>query len=190
MNPNVWGCLKPNESRWDEINRKAIKYEHPHNFPTELFCLRVTYRIGLKIAKTQSILAESEYLDRMGDVDLSAEDRDFWQWVKDNPHLKITITEGAKKAASLLSAGHLAIALPGIWGGYRSKRNDVDCVPFLIPQLEVFAADGREIIFCFDNDIKPRTIANVNNGNVSINTGSQKYGGGKDTLSRSIQHVS
>ena len=163
MNPNVWGCLKPNESRWDEINRKAIKYEHPHNFPTELFCLRATYRIGLKIAKTQSILAESEYLDRMGDVDPSTEDRDFWQWVKDNPHLKITITEGAKKAASLLSSGHLAIALPGIWGGYRSKRNDVDCVPFLIPQLEVFAADGREIIFCFDNDIKPRTIANVNN---------------------------
>ena len=27
-------------------------------------------------------------------------------------------------------------------------------------------------------------------GNVSINTGSQKYGGGKDTRSRSIQHVS
>ena len=162
MTPNVWGCLKPNEPRRDEIKRKAIKYEHPPNFPTELFCLRVTYRIGLKIAKTQSILAESEYLDRMGDADPSAEDRDFWQWVKDNPHLKITITEGAKKAASLLSAGHLAIALPGIWGGYRSKINGVDCVPFLIPQLEVFAADGRAIIFCFDNDIKPSTIANVN----------------------------
>lgn len=163
MNLSDWGCLKPNKPRWDEVNRKAIKYEHPHNFPTELFCLRVTYRIGLEIAKTQSILAESEYLDRMGDVDPSAEDRDFWQWVKDNPHLKITITEGAKKAASLLSAGHLAIALPGIWGGYRSKIDGVPCVPFLIPQLEVFAADGREIIFCFDNDIKPSTIANVNN---------------------------
>ena len=162
MNPSEWGCLKPNKPRRNEVKRKDIKYEHPYGFPVELFCLRVTYRIGLKIAKTQGILAESQYLDRMVDVDSSDEDRDFWQWVKDTPSLKITITEGAKKAASLLSAGHLAIALPGITMGYRSKINEVSSTPFLIPQLKMFAVDGREVIFCFDNDDKPSTIADVN----------------------------
>jgi Domain of unknown function (DUF3854) len=162
MNLSEWGCLKPDNPRWDEAKRKHIKYEHPHGVPTELFCLRVTYRIGLKIAKNRGILAETEYLARMVDVDPASEDRGFWQWVKENPSLKITITEGTKKAASLLSAGCLAIGLPGIFGGYRSKINGVDCIPFLIPQLELFATGGREFVFCFDNDTSPKTIANVN----------------------------
>ncbi|WP_144875792.1 plasmid replication protein, CyRepA1 family, partial [Hyella patelloides] len=33
--------------------------------------------------------------------------------------------------------------------------------PRLIPQLEIFAHPEREIIFAFDNDTKPKTIANV-----------------------------
>ena len=221
MTPSEWGCLKPDNPRRDEEKRKIIKYEHPHGFPTELFCPRVTYRIGLEIAKRQGlgdiyaerILQENRVSqvvpaknkefrgfgsdtkttgidgdnrcesgdDQRGTtsnspisrikeiaifsdgIDLSDEDHSFWQWVKDNPQLKITITEGAKKAASLLSAGHLAIALSGIRGGYRSKIRGIPCIPFLIPQLEVFAGEGREIIFCFDNDIKPSTIADVNN---------------------------
>lgn len=159
MNLSQWGCLKPNQPRRDEFKRKAIKYEHPHGFPTELFCLRVTYRIGLKIARLQGL--GDEYLKRMGDVDPSTEDWDFWEWVKATSALNITITEGAKKAASLLSVGQLAIALPGVYNGRRIKKDGVDCVPFLIPQLEVFASGGRQIIFCFDHDDKPKTIANV-----------------------------
>lgn len=216
--PSEWGCFKPNDPRWDESKRKHIKYEHPHGVSTELFCLRVTYRIGLKNAKQQGL--EDIYVERIlqknrvsqvipaknkdfkgfgsdnkttgidfarrtlrergettGDgrisrikeiailadgIDLSCEDDTFWQWIEDNPSLRITITEGAKKAASLLSAGHLAIALPGIFSGYRSKINGVDCIPFLIPQLAIFAVEGREIAFCFDNDENPKTIANVN----------------------------
>jgi Domain of unknown function (DUF3854) len=162
MTLSDWGCLKPNQPRWDEKKRKHIKYEHPSGVTTELFCLRVTYRVGLKIAKTQGLEIEIQYLSRMVGIDPTVEDVNFWQWVKDNPALKITITEGAKKAASLLSAGHLAIALPGIWGGYRSKINSVDCIPFLIPQLEIFATGEREFAFCFDQDTSPETIANVN----------------------------
>jgi hypothetical protein len=161
MNPSEWGCLKPNEPRWDSEKRKYIRYEHPHGVPTELFCLRVTYRIGLKISKTQSLDAEIQYLDRMVDVDPDTEDRDFWQWVLDNPTLTIIITEGAKKAASLLSTGYLAIALPGIYGGYRSKINGVDCIPHLIPQLKIFAKQGRKFVFAFDNDTNPNTAKNV-----------------------------
>lgn len=161
-NLSEWGCLKPNNPRWDDTNQKSIKYEHPHGFPTELFCLRVTWAIGLKIAKTQGVETESEYLDRMGDNDLTTEDENFWQWVVDNPQLSIVITEGAKKAASLLSAGYLAIALPGIYGGYRSKINGVSCLPILIPQLEVFCQDTREISFCFDRDTNFKTVMAVN----------------------------
>jgi Domain of unknown function (DUF3854) len=161
MDLSEWGCLKPNVPRWDEQEQKSIKYEHPHGFPTELFCLRVTYGIGFKIARNNGILAEAGYLARMVDVDCSDEDRGFWQWVLDNPQLKIIITEGTKKAASLLSAGYLAIGLPGIWAGFRSKINRVDCIPFLIPQLKIFCQEGREFVFCFDNDTKPTTIANV-----------------------------
>ena len=163
MTLSEWGCFKPNHPRWDETKRKHIKYEHPHGIPTELFCLRVTYRIGLKIAKNNGLAAEAKYLDRMADINPTDEDLGFWQWVKDNPYLKITITEGVKKAASLLSAGHLAIALPGIWGGYRSKINGAGCIPFIIPQLELFAVDDREFVFCFDQDTRFSTIADVNN---------------------------
>jgi Domain of unknown function (DUF3854) len=161
MNLSQWGCLKPNDMRWDSEKRKRIKYEHPYGVPTELFCLRVTYRIGLKISKTQSLEAEIQYLDRMVDVDPDTEDRGFWQWVLDNPALNIIITEGAKKAASLLSAGYLAIALPGIYGAYRSKINGVDCIPHLIPQLKIFTSKGREFVFAFDNDTNPNTVKNV-----------------------------
>lgn len=162
MTLSNWGCLKPNQPRWDRAKQKHIKYEHPHGVSTELFCLRVTYRIGLKIAKTQGVLAEAQYLDRMVDADPASEDRDFWLWVKNTPFLKIIITEGAKKVAALLSAGYLAIAVPGIFAGYRSQIKGLDCVPFLTPQLKLFASEGREIVFCFDRDEKPTTIANVN----------------------------
>ena len=88
----------------------------------------------------------------------------FWAWVIENPKIPIIITEGAKKAGSLLTAGHAAIALPGIYNGYRQVKDDYGNkigFPCLIPQLEVFAIEGRKIIFCFDNDVKPKTIKNV-----------------------------
>jgi Domain of unknown function (DUF3854) len=162
MSLSEWGCLKPGHPRWDKAKRKHIKYEHPHGVPTELFCLRVTYQIGLKIAKNNGLGTEAKYLDRMVNINPADEDQGFWQWVQDNTSLTIIITEGAKKAASLLSAGHLAAALSGIYSGYRSKIHGVDCIPFLIPQLEIFAANGREIVFCFDQDTNPKTITNVN----------------------------
>ncbi|WP_313934941.1 DUF3854 domain-containing protein [Nostoc sp. FACHB-857] len=40
--------------------------------------------------------------------------------------MPITITEGAKKAASLLSQGHAAIGLAGINGGYYKTNNQLD----------------------------------------------------------------
>ncbi len=59
----------------------------------------------------------------------------------------------------------MAIALPGIYNGYRQPKDKLGNKHgkrTLIPQLKVFAQKDREIIFCFDNDTKSSTIKNVN----------------------------
>jgi hypothetical protein len=160
--PSRWGCFKPDRPRISQEKGKAIKYEHPAKCPTEIFALRVSYAIGLKIAEKQGL--KDDYLVRLGDNSLDSEDREFWQWVIDNPSLVLAFTEGAKKAGSLLSAGYAAIALPGIYSGYRQLK---DChgqpidLPRLIPKLLPFCGGGREISFFFDQDSKPKTIENV-----------------------------
>ena len=162
MLPSEWGCIKPDQPRFNKKERKKIKYEHPRDIPLEVFCLRVSFRIGLKCAQKAGLLAEKSYLDRISLIDdMTAEDTGFWQWIKDNPSIKIVLTEGAKKAGGMLSAGYIAIGLPGIYSGYRSKINGVPCIPHLIPQLEVFAHPDREIVFAFDRDLKASTIKAV-----------------------------
>ena len=92
------------------------------------------------------------------------EDQEFWRWALKTPELPLLITEGAKKAGSLLTAGYAAIALPGIWGGYRQPKDEQGNKigkPKLIPQLEAFAGGGREVVFVFDSDTKPKTVASV-----------------------------
>lgn len=141
---------------------KAIKYETPPKTPTEIFALRVSYGIGLKIAEKQGL--KDDYLVRLGGNSLDSEDQGFWQWVLDNPSIPLLITEGAKKAGSLLTAGYAAIALPGIYSGYRQEKDpwgNVIGLPRLIPQLEAFCQNGREITFFFDQDTKPKTVKNV-----------------------------
>ena len=222
--PSQWGCFKPDRPRISQKKDKVkpIKYEHPAKTPTEIFALRVSYRIGLKIAKKYDLTGQ--YVERVltanesgekakriksagfgdseadvtggsrsrairlqsGDVSpsgqkeldpikeaaflsldpdtLEKEDQGFWAWVIENPSIALLITEGAKKAGSLLSAGYVAIALPGIYSGYRQLK---DChgqpidLPRLIPQLMPFCGGGREIAFFFDQDTKPKTVKNV-----------------------------
>ncbi len=159
MGRSTWGCIKLDNPRFDHEKRKPIKYEQPRGVECEIFCLRVTWAVGLAIAENQGM--QDEYRDRMGNELLTTEDTQFWAWVIATPKLIIVPTEGAKKAAALLSAGCLAIALPGIWMGIRTSRNGVPAVPYLIPQLEVFCHPDREFVFCFDRDEKPKTIAEV-----------------------------
>jgi hypothetical protein len=160
--PSQWGCYKPDQPRVSQDKGKPIKYEHPAKCPTEIFALRASYRIGLKIAEKQGL--KDDYLARLGIESLDSEDREFWQWVRENPSIAILITEGAKKAGSLLTAGYAAIALPGIYSGYRQIK---DChgqpidLPRLIPQLMPFCGGGREISFFFDQDSNPKTVKNV-----------------------------
>jgi len=153
---SLWGCLKPDTPRIDREKHKPIKYEHPHNTPTEAFFLRVTPKIWALIARHYNVLLPNDYE--------TLPHAAFWRWVIDN-NLPIIITEGAKKTAALLSQGFIAVGLPGIWGGVRKSKNE-DGEPtgeyHLIPQLKPFCTEGRQIDFCFDQDEKVKTVRNVN----------------------------
>ncbi|OKH41141.1 hypothetical protein NIES2101_34775 [Calothrix sp. HK-06] len=190
MQPSEWGCFKSDQPRIDQekselflapqsgiapkvhkqlieltpwmawgitVNLKHIKYEHPSKVQTEIFALWVPARVWQKVALRYNVHLPDDYKN----LPLSA----FWQWVIDNPGIPIVLTEGAKKAAAILSCGYVALALPGVNGGYRQPKNDFgenDGLPFLINPLKIFAQKGRRIYFCFDADDKQRTVRNVN----------------------------
>ncbi|MBD2537023.1 DUF3854 domain-containing protein, partial [Nostoc flagelliforme FACHB-838] len=87
----------------------------------------------------------------------------FWYCVCKH-NIPLIITEGAKKAASLLSHGHAAIGLPGISSGYRSPKNEWGKKigdSYLADELAVFATSSREIKICFDYETKPETKLNI-----------------------------
>jgi Domain of unknown function (DUF3854) len=150
---------------------KIIKYEAPPQVPTEIIALCPTWAIGFKIARRYNL--EQEYSQRFfanfPEIETrkngyATKDRGFWQWVRSNPCISTIITEGAKKAGVLLTAGYVAIALPGIYNGYRQPKDQWGHKignPYLIPQLQAFAQKDRKIIFCFDQDSKPKTATNV-----------------------------
>ncbi len=91
----------------------------------------------------------------------------FWQWVELLvPQLSLVITEGGKKAESLLTQGYVAIALYGVNGGYRANRKiGGELIPLekpdLIEDLKRFCVPGRSIILAFDQDSKPDTREKV-----------------------------
>ncbi|MDJ0717465.1 MAG: DUF3854 domain-containing protein, partial [Prochloraceae cyanobacterium] len=172
--PAVWGQFKPkfpyryikkrqnNDFKGSGTKRepKTIKYEPPRKVPTEIYALRITLNIWEQIAQLNNVpLPDNIEIDPD-----TNEAKGFWSWVLANPSIRLIITEGAKKAGALLSAGYAGIALPGIWNGIRRLKDEFGRktgLAFLIPQLKVFAAKGREINFCFDNDVKPKTQRQV-----------------------------
>jgi hypothetical protein len=150
--PREWGCFKPNSPRRSGEG-KTIKYEHSPGEATRAFFLSVGQHIWQRIAEHYHVALPEQIITTS-----NGEAVGFWAWVIQN-NLPIVITEGAKKAASLLTAGYAAIALPGIWNGRRVLS---DSTAVLIPELKLFATQGRLIYFCFDRDTKPKTIAAVN----------------------------
>ncbi len=147
-NSTMWGCFKPDKPRIDATKGKFVKYEHPLYEPTGIFTLRITEEISAKIFEKCGL----DPLDE--ETPEKQEDEHFWELVEANEGIPIVLTEGAKKAGALLSAGYAAIALPGIWGAIRKGENGKHA---LIPQLEAFAQKGKEIYFAFDQDEKRST---------------------------------
>jgi hypothetical protein len=155
---DAWGCFKPQQPRLSHDRRKAIKYEHPPKMATGVFALRVPEAIWRKIASRYKVKIEPEAIQRdRGDLG-------FWDWLEKHPKIPLCITEGAKKAGALLTAGYAAIALPGVNGGYRVPRDEGGNrigKSHLIPQLQVLAKGNRPIYIVFDQDSKPNTVKAV-----------------------------
>lgn len=71
--------------------------------------------------------------------------RGFWSWVANNVDVPVFVTEGLKKACSLLSAGYVAICIVGVDCGQRKKQ--------LLPELVPYTTHGRQIFIAFDADV-------------------------------------
>jgi hypothetical protein len=156
---DLWGCFKPQFPRISSERGKPIKYEHPPKIATGVFALRVPPHLWQRIADR----GQAFTIPQEGEP--AQVDGEFWEWLIQHPEIPLCITEGAKKAGALLTAGYAAIALPGIHNGYRTPR-DSDGKRTgksnLIPQLQKLAVPGREIYIAFDCDTKAATVQAVN----------------------------
>jgi hypothetical protein len=156
---DLWGCFKPDLPRFNPENHKLIKYEHPPQTPSGLFALRVPLHLWQRIANKYRLESVTS------DSGSNQEEEEFWSWLIAHPQVPLCITEGAKKAGALLTAGYAAIALPGVYNGYRTPRDENGNrigKSRLIPQLQKLATLGREIYLVFDQDSKPATVKAVN----------------------------
>ncbi|OKH14233.1 MULTISPECIES: plasmid replication protein, CyRepA1 family [[Limnothrix rosea] IAM M-220] len=156
---DLWGCFKPEQPRIGGAKGKPIKYEHPPKVSTGLFALRVPPHIWQLIATRYQVAFSEDAWDS------SQPDGGFWQWLKEHTEIPLVITEGAKKAGALLSAGYAAIALPGIYGAVRTPKDATGQRlgrSRLIPQIKKLVEGQRKIFIAFDQDQKPRTIKAVN----------------------------
>ncbi|MCT7970369.1 DUF3854 domain-containing protein [Laspinema sp. D1] len=140
---SLWCCIKPIAPR--SVDSKLIKYEHPPKEPTGIFYLNPGPEAWDKISQRYGV-PKGEYTN-------------FWQWVKAHPNLPIYITEGAKKSASLLSAGYIAIALPGVWNF--ADKDPLTKVKSLKPALTAIGLAGRLFMIAFDYDAKPASQEQV-----------------------------
>ncbi|MEH2459153.1 plasmid replication protein, CyRepA1 family [Nostoc sp.] len=153
-----WGCFKPNQPRQNH-NGKSIKYEHPPSTPTRVFYLRVTLQVWQQVAERYNLVMPDNIT-----ITSDGEAEGFWQWVMQQ-NIPLVICEGVKKAATLLTQGYAAIAIPGITSGYRVVKDEFGKVTRrqLIPDLAAFAITKRSFYICFDFETQPKKIAAVNN---------------------------
>jgi hypothetical protein len=79
---------------------------------------------------------------------------DFWGWVEEHLEIDLLLTEGGKKALSLLSQGYIAMSVYGVNAGYSTKDRPA---PELIPDLLRFCTGKRHWILTFDEDDKRET---------------------------------
>ncbi|MEP0918448.1 DUF3854 domain-containing protein [Leptolyngbya sp. DQ-M1] len=139
-----WGRFKPDADTpiVDRTKSKPAKYLSPSlgKGSSRLILLDVPMRIWQKVAERFEIEIAGA--------------TNFWEWVWRN-NLPIVLTEGEKKAGCLLSLGYAAIALPGIFSGYRRETRQ------LIAELGHFATTQRTVHICFDYETKPRTLQNI-----------------------------
>ena len=177
----TWGCFKPDQPYADPKKQKSIKYEHPKSAPRGTFFLNIPWRLGKQVAANVPDWIQNTYENHcpkptriqhattwedefhLPENLENAIDPNFWPHVSSNPDIPVILTEGAKKAACLLSYGYAAVGLPGIHGGYSTLTTSIlkETIRELVRDLECVATPGRTIYICFDKDTKLSTIQNV-----------------------------
>jgi putative DNA primase/helicase len=155
--------VKPDSPR-KNVEGKTIKYESPRGAGNQqLFVPRVSIRVAAEIARKLGVVRDLNLV-----LAPAGEDLEFWDWFL-STGLPLIITEGAKKAAALVSAGYPAIALNGVWGwgtnekdmfGEIERGSRGESLKILNPDLEPFL-DDREIVLAFDRDDSPLTVKKV-----------------------------
>ncbi len=154
--PMQWGRFKPTHPRIDLNKGKAIKYESPPKVANRVTYFDIPPNIWDLVAERHQIKRyHSPQALRLQD---SSHPVSFWEWVQKHPQILIVLTEGEKKAASLLSKGIVAIALPGIWNG---RVGQADFNEQLHPDLIPLAQPGRKFVILFDYETKPKTCYNL-----------------------------
>ena len=157
---------------------KVIKYDFPKNSQHFPLLPRVSYEVASNIFRSSGLdflqLTE-EYapLDLEQDIAEHSECVWFWQAVIDNPVVAVSVTEGGKKALSLLSQGRCAIAVSSITT-WRKERGSKEVHPW----LKLFAA-RRKFFLTFDQDVKSKTVRAVNKqsyelGNALLSAGAYR----------------
>jgi Domain of unknown function (DUF3854) len=168
---NQWGSFKPDTPRnkhngFGAVENKKIKYEHPFGVTMRAIFLNIPIHIWEKISKRYEIplpLRANFVSIYSGLMDEYVPSISFWEWVQVN-NIPVSIVEGAKKAGALLTAGYVAIALPGIFAGYRKSKvleNGEVSGRALIPELQHFCTPEREINICFDYEDRPAQIRSM-----------------------------
>ncbi|MBE9213732.1 DUF3854 domain-containing protein [Plectonema cf. radiosum LEGE 06105] len=76
---------------------------------------------------------------------LKVDDYNYWVKIIQDLKIPVIITEGAKKAACLLSSGYAAISIPGVSTCRKKGR--------LNKLISQFCGFGRLFYLCFDNDV-------------------------------------
>ncbi|MDY7013797.1 MAG: plasmid replication protein, CyRepA1 family [Cyanobacteriota bacterium] len=148
-----WGRLKPDCPRrdWDKVRAglprpskdKVVKYESPAKTPNRVIYLRVDLETWKRVARVNGVRMPSYQIPIDPET---GEALGFWEWVQQTPKISITLTEGGKKAAFLLSRGWVAIALPGIYCGTIRDGNTWRLHPDLVP----VAREKRNFYILFD----------------------------------------
>jgi len=156
-----WGRFKPDPdsllaqpyfSQKTGQLEKPPKYLSPSGVPSRAVFLRTPDWTWETIARRYNVPITPEDRLRPGGL---------WQWVQNNPEVPIILEEGSKKAGCSLSLGYAAIGLPGIWMGRKYTNSITKFGEHLIPDLALFAQEGRPITILFDSDQKYATKINV-----------------------------
>lgn len=132
--------FKSRHPRIDFEKRKKIKYETPGKCE------------ALPILPFVDQATAERVFEKYDAVPLESES--FWRTVK-RCSLPVCVTEGLKKAVLLTQQGYPAICLRGVANWHRKGEAE------LFPILREFATEGRMIRIVFDQDEKPKTVANV-----------------------------